>query len=154
MKKIAILLVTICSFSALQAQTDSQAVEAADKQFDESFAAKNMAAMFAPVADDCIFYGTDPTERWDVASFKAMIEPQMKNGMPSMNVLSREVSFLAKGSVAVVVKKINWVIFKTELREVVVYEKQKDGWKMKTFNLSLTIPNQKTKALNELMASK
>jgi ketosteroid isomerase-like protein len=154
MKTILVLILSFLSVSALQAQTDSQAVEAADQQFETGFATKSAEVMFAPVAADCIFYGTDPTERWDLVSFRAMIEIQMKNGMPAMNVIARDISFLAKGKVAIVVKKINWVVFKSELREVVVYEKQKNGWKMKTFSLNLAIPNQKTKALNEMLVGK
>ncbi|MFN8343410.1 MAG: nuclear transport factor 2 family protein [Spirosomataceae bacterium] len=155
MKKIMLLLVPIFFYSALQAQTvDNQAVETADKQFEASFAAKNIEAMFQPVAADCIFYGTDPTERWDLTSFKKMIEAGMKNGVPAMSVLSREITSLSDGNIVVVVKKINWVIFKNELREIVVYEKQKEGWKMKTFSLNLLIPNQKITALNEMMTGK
>lgn len=152
MKRIILLLVSFFFYSALQAQTfNSQAVEEADKQFEASFASKNIEAMFQPIASDCIFYGTDRSERWDVTSFKTMIEAGMKNGIPAMNVISREITSLAEGKIAVVVKQIIWEIFKTELREVAVYEKQKEGWKMKSFSLNLLIPNQKIKALNEMI---
>lgn len=154
MKNLIILLFSFMTFNETLAQTfDTRAVEAADKLFEESFASKNIEAMFQPVASDCIFYGTDPAERWDAAGFKTMIENSMKKGMPAMQVLSREIVALSGGNSAVVIKKISWVVFKTELREIAIYEKQNDGWKMKTMSLNLAIPNQKTKALNEILGN-
>ncbi len=154
MKNLIILLFSFMAFNETLAQTfDAKAVEAADKLFEESFASKNIEAMFLPVGSDCIFYGTDPTERWERASFRTMMENGMKKGMPAMQVLSREIVALSGGNSAVVIKKISWVLFKTELREIAIYEKQNDGWKMKTMSLNLSIPNQKTKALNEILGN-
>lgn len=153
MKTLVFLCVALLIGAGSYAQqTNTQAVDMADKQFEESFAAKNVEAMFRPVAANCLFFGTDPTERWDVASFRTMIENGLKNGMPPMEVTAREFVPSADGKTVVVIKKINWVIFKAPLREVAVYENGSNGWQMKLMSLNLLVPNKKTKALNELMA--
>jgi hypothetical protein len=96
MKKIIILFLSFIAFTETKAQiSNASEVEIADKSFEESFGAKNIEAMFQVVHNDCIFYGTDPSERWDVPSFKNMITNGLKNGMPTMQVISREILMLS-----------------------------------------------------------
>lgn len=153
MKTLIFLGFVLIITSSLYAQkTNTEAVEIADRQFDDSFVSKNIEAMFRPVAPNCLFLGTDPTERWDVASFRTMLENGLKNGMPPMEVTAREFVPSADGKTVVVIKKINWAIFKAPLREIALYENGPNGWQMKLLSLNLLIPNKKTKALNEVMA--
>ena len=149
MKKIILLFIVTFSLSSIYAQD----IEKTDKQFEAAFSDQNLDAMLKILSPDCIIYGTDPSERWDVAKFRKTIENGLKNGMPTWNVISREILPINENS-CVVIKKISWAIFKTELREMAIYEKQKDGWKMKILSINLTLPNNKTNAINEVMEKK
>lgn len=156
MKKLIVtFLFSAISFLTINAQTlDLQNLAMVDKQFDEAIAAMNLEATFLNIAPDCVFYGTDPTEKWDIAKFKSQIQYGLKNKIPPMQVISKDIIAAADGNSAVIIKKVNWAIFKGELREVCFYEKQKDGWKMKVWTLNVNIPNAKNEAVNKLMENK
>ena len=150
MKTVTMIFALVLLGSNLYAQ---QEVETTDKQFEAAFKAQNMEAMFKCISPDCVIYGTDPTEKWNATQFRNMVENGIKNGMPTWSVISREILPINENS-CVVIKKISWAIFKTELREMTVYEKQKEGWKIKVVSINLTLPNNKTNAINEIMGGK
>jgi SnoaL-like domain len=156
MKKLIItFLFSAISFLTIHAQIlDLKNLEIADKQFDEAIAAMNLEATFLNVSPDCVFYGTDPTEKWNIAKVKAQIQYGLKNKIPPMQVISKDIIPTADGNSAVIIKKVNWAIFKGELREICFYEKQRDGWKMKVWTLNINIPNAKNEAVNKLMNDK
>ena len=151
MKLIAILLISLAGI--LPSYGQGSGVEAVDKKFEEAYLAKNSEAMFAHVAPDCVFYGTAPTERWDKAAFRKLMENGFKNGVPAMSTQSKEIQLLNDGQVAVITKKVSWSVFKSDLREVAVYEKGAD-WKLKSLSISLTIPNSKNASVNQVLGSR
>ncbi len=89
MKIVCVLLISMAGILPSYGQGSS--VEAVDEKFQEAYLAKNSEAMFALVAPDCVFYGTAPTERWDKAAFRKLMENGFKNGMPAMNTQSKEI---------------------------------------------------------------
>ena len=150
-KNLVLFFLTFISLIGTSQSTEKDGVRLIDRQFDESYANNNLGAMFKNVAEDCVFYGTDPSEKWTVKEFRALLEDGIKKGMPAMKVTSKEEIPLSDGNTFLIVKKINWVVFKTELRQIVLYENQNGTWKMKMLSLNLNLPNHKTAAFNKLL---
>src|SRR5262252_4133826 len=100
-------------------------------------------AYFSHFAKEAVFLGTDQTERWDVAAFRAYAHPHFAKGKAwSFRAVRRAVSVAASGDFA-------W--FDEDLATerlgpargsgVVVRE---DGeYKLAQYNLSITIPNER-----------
>jgi len=100
-------------------------------------------AYFSHLAKDAVFLGTDQTERWDVAAFRAYAHPYFAKGKAwSFHAVRRAVTVAASGDTA-------W--FDEDLATermgpargsgVVVRE---DGeYKLAQYNLSITIPNER-----------
>ena len=120
-----------------------------DNEFDQGMATLNSKMAFRNAAPDCVYFGTDPTEKMNVTMAKTLLKNDLKNKKPTMKVVSKEIFPSADGNSAVFVKKVSWAIFKSELRQVCVYEKQKDGWKMKVWTLNMSIPNAKNEESNK-----
>jgi len=95
---------------------------------------------FSLMENDAIFLGTDATERWTKADFVKWATPYFYEGKGwNIYAVKRDI-YLSPD------EKFSW--FDEELvtemgpaRGSGVFVKTKDGWKLKQYNLSLTIPN-------------
>ncbi len=96
---------------------------------------------FGLMANDAIFIGTDASENWNKKDFKTFSKPYFDKGKAwSFKSLERNV-FLNKG------KNIAWFdeILETQMglcRGSGVLKKTTNGWKIKHYVLSISIPNQ------------
>jgi hypothetical protein len=97
---------------------------------------------FAHFAKEAVFLGTDATERWDVAAFRAYAHPYFSQGKGwEFHSIRRDISFGATG--------IAW--FDEDLSTknmgpargsgVMIYEENQ--WKIAQYNLAITIPNDR-----------
>lgn len=154
MKKTFFTLCMLLAAYSIQAQSFKAAeVEAVDKQFDEGLLRPDLNVTFKHVADDAIFYGTDPTDKWTAATFRKMLERNIADRRPTPITVSRTITPVAAGTMAIVTKQVNWSIFKTPLREVAVYEK-KNGWQLKYFSLNILLPDERIHELNQIPTKK
>ena len=105
---------------------------------------------FAPQA---VFLGTDATERWDLAAFRAYAHPRFSEGKGwTFHVERRAVTFDADGDAA-------W--FDEDLRGERLGPARgtgvllRDGarWRVAQYNLALTIPNERFDAVRALLDS-
>lgn len=112
------------------------------------------ARYFALYADDAVFLGTDGTERWTLAAFRAFAHPHFAKGKAwSFRSVRRAITISAGGDVA-------W--FDEDLatpnlgpsRGSGVLVKRQDGWKIAQYNLAIVIPNEKLDAVKAIIGPK
>jgi hypothetical protein len=101
------------------------------------------ARLFAHFAPGAVFLGTDATERWDMAAFRAYAHPRFAEGKGwTFHVVRRSVAFDADGGSA-------W--FDEDLRGDKlgpargsgVLLKEGGRWLVAQYNLALTVPNER-----------
>jgi ketosteroid isomerase-like protein len=95
---------------------------------------------FKLMADNSVFIGTDATENWNKKAFMAFAKPYFDRGRAwSFTALERHIFFDASGKTAWFDELLN-----TQMkicRGSGVVTKEKDGWKIRHYVLSMTIPN-------------
>jgi hypothetical protein len=152
---VTLSLVTIgCGASPPKAETAASR-DAVGHVLDDWHAAAAHAdenAYFAAFADDAMFLGTDGTERWDVAAFRAYAHPHFAKGKAwSFRSTRRTIHFAPGGDVA-------W--FEEDLdtpnlgpaRGSGVLVRQNGVYKIAQYNLSVPIPNERFDAVRRIIA--
>jgi SnoaL-like protein len=118
--------------------------------FHDAAARADEERYFAHFAPGGVFLGTDASERWDVASFRAYAHPYFARGKAwSFRGVRRRVA--ARGDVA-------W--FEEDLetqnlgpaRGSGVMVRLQGRWRIEQYVLSVVIPNEKFKAVKELLS--
>lgn len=100
----------------------------------------NFKNYFDKLSEDAIFIGTDATENWNKKQFEEYSRPFFDKGKAwSFTSLERNIYFSPD-------KKMAWFdeLLDTQMkicRGSGVLEKTKNGWKIKQYVLSMTIPN-------------
>ncbi len=109
------------------------------------------ARYFGHFTADAVFLGTDVTERWDLAAFRAYAHPHFIQGKGwTYHSLRRAVSFSPDGTVA-------W--FDEDLlgervgptRGAGVLRRSDGRWKIALYDLSITIPNERFDAVRAVL---
>lgn len=107
---------------------------------------------FGHLAEDAVFLGTDATERWNVAAFRAYAHPHFAKGKAwSFKSVRRDVTIDAGGTLA-------W--FDEDLatpnlgpaRGSGVVVRQGATWKIRQYNLAITVPNERFDAVKRAAA--
>jgi len=120
--------------------------------FHDAAAKADEARYFGHFADDGVFLGTDATERWDVAAFRAYAHPHFeKKKAWSFQSIRRAVTVDAGGAVA-------W--FDEDLatpnlgpaRGSGVLVKRGAAWKLSQYNRTITVPNERFAAVKKAAA--
>ena len=108
-------------------------------------------AHFAPAA---VFLGTDATERWDLAAFRAYAHPRFANGKGwTYHPLRRAIAFAHDGGVAWFDEDLSGDrVGPTRGAGVLVL---RDGrWLIALYDLSITIPNERFDAVHAVLDPK
>lgn len=96
---------------------------------------------FAHYASDAVFLGTDATERWDVAAFRAYAHPHFAAGRGwTYTPRDRHVSIGSNGDVAWFDERLDNAKY-GEVRGTGVLRLVGATWKVAQYNLSFPIPN-------------
>jgi hypothetical protein len=126
-----------------------RAITHALDDFHDAAAHADEARYFAHVAPEFVFLGTDATERWDVAAFRAFAHPHFAAGHGwTYRATRRAIAFSRDGAIA-------W------FDEDLLGDKvgacrgsgvlQRDGvggqWLLTQYNLALTVPNARFSAV-------
>ena len=122
--------------------------------FHDAAAHADEVRYFAHFAPDAVFLGTDATERWDVAAFRAYAHPHFASGRGWVyHPQRRSIRFSSDGSVA-------W--FDEDLLGERAGPTRGSGvllavggrWLIAQYNLAFTIPNERFEDLRKLLGSK
>ncbi|AXT57510.1 hypothetical protein D1815_17805 [Aquimarina sp. AD1] len=147
------LVVFICFAITItfQAQTKKE-INTVLEQWHKAAADASFDSYFGLMTNDAIFIGTDATENWNLASFKAFSKPYFDKGKAwSFSTLERNI-FAQTDS------KLAWFdeLLDTQMgicRGSGVLEKTTKGWKIKHYVLSIAIPNENVKEITTLKKS-
>ncbi|WP_271782399.1 nuclear transport factor 2 family protein [Aquimarina algiphila] len=147
MQKLTLFLLLITySLSSAQQKTEINNIL---EQWHKAAADANFDAYFGLMTKDAIFIGTDPTENWTNADFKAFSKPYFDKGKAwSFSTLERNIFVENDMSIA-------WFdeLLDTQMgicRGSGVVQKTNQGWKIKHYVLSIAIPNENVKEITEL----
>ncbi|MBW1294104.1 nuclear transport factor 2 family protein [Aquimarina litoralis] len=151
MKKIIVCLFLSISLNCFAQQKNEakQDINEVLEQWHKAAADASFDTYFGLMTEDAIFIGTDPTENWDLASFKAFSKPYFDKGKAwSFSTLERNIFTQSKSNLA-------WFdeLLDTQMgicRGSGILEKTNTGWKVKHYVLSIAIPNENVKETTAL----
>ncbi len=131
---------------------DRAAIVAVLDDFHDAAASSDEPRYFAHFTDDGVFLGTDATERWDVAAFRAYAHPHFEAGHGwVMHATRRDI--VIRGDVA-------WFDEELDTRNLGpsrgsgVLERGADGtWRVAQYNLTITVPNERFAEVRALLTS-
>lgn len=106
---------------------------------------------FGYAAPEFVFLGTDASERWDLASFRAFAHPYFAKGKAWTFVpRDRHVQASPNGDVVWFDEKLDSTSY-GECRGSGVLRHTRDGWKIAHYNLTIPIPNDLAKTVVQMI---
>jgi len=106
---------------------------------------------FDSLAEDAVFMGTDPGERWTKPELWKMAEPYFKGGSAWVfEAVSRNIDLADDGQTAWFDELLRSESYWTS-RGSGVLSKTKQGWKIRQYNLALMIPNAVVKEIKPIV---
>lgn len=134
-----LLLLTCYLFSA--ASLANNGISETLDNFHQAAADADLEKYIGLFADNAVFLGTDPSERWTKAEFQKFVEPHFNKGNGWLYIaIKRNISLNEQNNMAFFdeqLKNENYGI----CRGSGVLVKTEQGWKIAQYNLSISIPN-------------
>ena len=140
MKITLLLFFTTLSFSQTTNAT-TEKVNLLLNNWHKAAAVANFNTYFSMMTTDAVFIGTDATENWTKQAFMTYAKPHFDKGKAwSFTAIDRHIYFSQNNKMA-------WFdeLLSTQMkicRGSGIAELTKQGWKIKHYVLSMTIPNQ------------
>ena len=129
------------------------AIEAVLDDFHAAASEADGERYFAHFAAGAVFYGTDATERWDVAAFRAFCEPYFSRGTGwTYEATERAVFLGAGGETAWFDERVRNAKY-GELRGTGVLVWEGGRWRIAQYNLAFPVPNELAPDLVERVAA-
>ncbi|SHI87116.1 SnoaL-like domain-containing protein [Mesonia phycicola] len=141
-------LVCLISFQVFS-QTEKDNIDTNLNLWHQAAAEANFEKYFGLMTKDAVFIGTDASENWNVEQFKVYAKPHFDKGKAwKFIALQRNIYHNSK-------EKIAWFdeLLQTDLglcRGSGVLQLTPDGWKIKHYVLSVTIPNENVSAVKKM----
>lgn len=144
---VALLFIASSSLAATQAADVSRVLDGWHK----AAAAADEARYFGYAAPDFVFLGTDASERWDLASFRAFSHPYFAKGKAWTFIPhDRHVNFSPDGNVAWFDEKLDSATY-GECRGSGVLRRIHGDWKIAQYNLTIPLPNALAKTVVQMI---
>jgi ketosteroid isomerase-like protein len=148
----AILASLAAATCAPAAPPAKEAIAAALDDWHDAAAHADEARYFGHFADDAVFLGTDATERWDTAAFRAYAHPHFAKGKAwSFKSIRRVITVDPDGHVAWFDEDLDAPKL-GPVRGSGVLVKRGAGWKISQYNLAVTVPNERFEAVKRAAA--
>jgi len=152
---VFVFALAACASPSIASPTDTdaakRAIGAALDDFHDAAARADEARYFAHFAPSGVFLGTDATERWDLAAFRAFAHPYFLKGKAwSFRATRRAIALSPYGRVA-------W--FDEDLETEKLGPARGSGvltladgaWKIEQYNLTTVIPNERFAEVRALL---
>jgi ketosteroid isomerase-like protein len=140
--KYLFLFITTITF----AQSPKESINQLLDHWHKAAATANFNAYFEVMDDESVFIGTDATENWNKKAFQEFSKPYFDRGKAwNFTSLERNIYFTPDGKTAWFDELLN-----TQMkicRGSGVLQLTAQGWKIKHYVLSMTIPNETTDAV-------
>lgn len=128
-------------------------VEAAIDAYHAAASAADLDAYIGLMAPSGVFLGTDASERWTRAEFRAFCEPYFEQGRGWTYVPGeRHVAFSPSGDVAWFDEVLTNEAYGA-LRGSGVLTRQGGGWRIEQYNLTFLVPNGVAKEVVEIIGA-
>ena len=138
---VAIGWLVTCSAAAGDDRGATKAIDGVLNSFHQAASDADGDLYFSLFAEGAIFMGTDATERWTIAEFKAFAEPYFSKGRGwTYTKTERNIFVAANGSIAWFDEML-WNEKYGTCRGTGVLELTGDGWRIAQYNLTFPIPN-------------
>ena len=140
-----------CVSSTLSAKADS--IHQLMNNWHHAAAVADEDVFFGSMAEDCIYLGTDGTERWGRDEMQKWSKQFFDRDTAwAFTPHNREIYFSADGNYAWFEEKLDtWM---GECRGSGVLKLTPDGWKLTHYNLAVVVPNEKIKQYIEIINQK
>jgi len=133
----ALFLALPVLISTAKNNSDEQKVASMLDDWYKAAATANAEQYFGHFADDAVFLGTDPGERWTLAEFRKLYSKPSWTYVPQ----ERHVSFSADGSTGWFDELLLSPKY-GKLRGTGVVVRSGDTWKIRHYSLTFLVPNQ------------
>jgi hypothetical protein len=146
-----LLILSACGSKKSGPLTEEQKTDKLLTDWHKAAATANFNNYFGALTDDAIFIGTDATEYWNKTQFEAYAKPHFDKGKAwSFTTLKRNIYFSSDNKMA-------WFdeLLDTQMkicRGSGVLVKTEQGWKIKHYVLSMTIPNENVNEVVKIKA--
>ena len=138
---VSLASLVLAGVASGDAKGDEAAVAAVLDDWHAAAAAADEARYFGHMTEDSVFLGTDATERWTKAEFRAYAHPYFAKGKAwSFRSVRRGVTFSADGRVAWFDEDLATPNLGPSRGSGVLVHNGK-AWKIAQYNLSVPIPN-------------
>jgi hypothetical protein len=146
---IVMLLAGACAPVAPPAK---EAIAAALDDWHDAAARADEERYFGHMTSDAVFLGTDATERWDTAAFRAYAHPHFAKGKAwSFRSIRRAITVDPGGLVAWFDEDLDAPKL-GPVRGSGVLVKRGAAWKISQYNLAVTVPNERFDAVKRAAA--
>jgi ketosteroid isomerase-like protein len=127
------------------------AIDAVLDDWHAAAAASDLERYMSHMADEGVFLGTDATERWSKAEFRAYAARPFSQGRGwSMRMRRRSVTL--RGDVAIFDEDLDAQNL-GPARGSGVLAREGDRWRILQYNLTITVPNERFDAVRALLSS-
>ena len=140
-KHLCLHMALISFFSSAHNISDEQVIAQVLDNFHQAAGKSQAEAYFNLLDDNAIFLGTDASERWTKAQFKAFALPYFNKEQGWLYIpKQRHINILIANKVAIFDELLDNKKYGTS-RGSGVLIKGTQGWKIAQYNLSLPLPN-------------
>lgn len=144
-----LIVLTACATAPIE---DSRAsINAMLDDWHDAAADADEPRYFNAMSPDFVFLGTDATERWDLAAFRAFSHPYFEKGKAwTFMPRERHVILSPRGDIAWFDEKLDSATY-GECRGTGVVRRVDGRWKVAHYNLTIPIPNDLAKTVVEMI---
>jgi ketosteroid isomerase-like protein len=129
------------------------AIHAVLDDWHRAAATADEARYFSHFTSDAIFLGTDKTERWDLHAFQTFAHPSFAKGKAwNFAPVRRDIVVGAGGAIAWFDEDLDTPNLGPTRGSGVVLRDASGAWKIAHYNLAITVPNERMKAVRGVIA--
>jgi ketosteroid isomerase-like protein len=144
---LALALAVIAGCATATVQQDRDAVNRVVDDWHKAAADADESRYFGHMTADAVFLGTDATERWDLAAFRAFAHPFFAKGK-AWTFTPRHRNVMLNGDTAWFDESLDSASY-GDCRGTGVLRKEGGEWKLAHYNLTIPIPNALAKKFVE-----
>ena len=140
---VAVAIGWLVTFSAVAGDDggSTKAIDGVLSSFHQAASDADGDLYFSLFADGAIFMGTDATERWTIAEFKAFAEPYFSEGRGWTYTKSERNIFVAANGLTAWFDEMLWNEKYGTCRGTGVLVLTEKGWRIAQYHLTFPIPN-------------
>jgi len=141
MRKLVMVFVILWCLPVFAGDNPSTAVEVVLDSFHDAASRADGDLYFSLFAEGAIFMGTDATERWTIAEFKAFAEPYFSKGRGWTYTMTERNVYLASSGKTAWFDESLWNEKYGTCRGTGVLVLRDGDWRIAQYNLTFPIPN-------------